>query len=95
LLGATRPSSGSRLSANIMTLTVQDLEPGEAVLMTTYHSDGQAVLTAAPFQETTITAHDGTELLAEIWAALNPGFRIAAAVLDPAQGPARALLRSA
>jgi IMP cyclohydrolase len=34
VLGAARPSSGSRLSTNIMTLTVQDLEPGEAVLMT-------------------------------------------------------------
>jgi IMP cyclohydrolase len=95
VLGAARPSSGSRLSTNIMTLTVQDLEPGEGVLMTTYHSDGQTVLTATPFQETTITAHDSTELLEEIWSALNPEFRIAAAVLDPGQGPAGAVLRSA
>jgi IMP cyclohydrolase len=95
VLGAARPSRGSRMSANVMTLTVQDLEPGEAVLMTTYHSDGQAVLTATPFEETTITAHDGTELLEEIWSALNPEFRIAAAVLDPGQGPAGAVLRSA
>jgi IMP cyclohydrolase len=95
VLGAARPSSGSRLSANIMTLTVQDLEPGEAVLMTTYHSDGHTVLAATPFEETTVTAHDGTELLEEIWSALNPEFRIAAAVLDPGQGPAGAVLRSA
>lgn len=94
VLGAARPSSGSRLSANIITLTVQDLEPGEAVLMTTYHSDGQTVLTATPFEEATITAHDGTELLEEIWSALNPDFRVAAAVLDPGQGPAGTLLRS-
>jgi hypothetical protein len=78
-----------------MTLTVRDLEPGEAVLMTTYHSDGQAVLTATPFEEATVTAHDGTELLEEIWSALKPKFRIAAAVLDPGQGPAGAVLRSA
>ena len=95
VLGAARPSSGSRLSTNIMTLTVQDLEPGEAVLVTTYHSDGQTVLTATPYEETTITAHDGIELLEEIWSALNPEFRIAAAVLDPGQGPGRAVLRSA
>ena len=62
VLGAARPSSGSRLSANVMTLTVQDLEPGEAVLMTTYHSDRQAVLTATPFEEATMTPRDGTEL---------------------------------
>jgi IMP cyclohydrolase len=95
VLGAARPSGGSRLSANVMTFTVQDLEPGEAVLMTTYQSDGQTVLTATPFEEATITAHDGAELLEEIWSALNPRFRVAAAVLDPGQGPAGALLCSA
>jgi hypothetical protein len=95
VLGAARPSSASRLSTNVMTLTVQDLEPGAAVLMTTYHSDGQTVMTAAPFEETTITAHSRTELLGEIWSALNPEFRIAAAVPDPGQGPAGAVLRSA
>jgi IMP cyclohydrolase len=95
VLGAARPSSGSRLSTNIMTLTVQDLEHGETVLMTTYHSDGQAVATAPPFQECSVTAHDSTELLEEIWSALNPEFRIAAAVLDPGQGPAAgSVLRS-
>jgi hypothetical protein len=78
-----------------MTLAVQDLEPEEAVLMTTYRSDGQTVVTAAPFEEATITAHDDAGLLEEIWSALNPGFRIAAAVLDPGRGPAGAVLRSA
>jgi hypothetical protein len=52
-------------------------------------------LTAEPFDETTIAAHDGTGLLEEIWSALNPDFRIAAAVLDPGQGPAGAVLRLA
>jgi IMP cyclohydrolase len=95
VLGAARPSSGSRLSANVMTLTVQGLEPGEAVLMTTYHSDGQTVLTAAPFEETTVSAHDGIDLLEEIWSALNPEFRVAVAVLDPRRGPTGTVLRSA
>jgi IMP cyclohydrolase len=95
VLGAARPSGGSRLSANVMTLAVRDLEPGEAVLMTTYRSDGQTVLTAAPFEETAVTAQDGAGLLDEIWSALRPEFRIAAAVLDPVRGPAGAILRSA
>lgn len=95
VLGAARPSSGSRVAANVMTLTVRDLEPGEAVLMTTYHSDGEAVLTAAPYEEAVIAARNGTELLDEVWDALEPAFRIAAAVLDPGQGPAGAVLRSA
>lgn len=94
VLGAARPSRGSRLSTNVMTLTVQDLEPGEGVLLTTYRSDGRTVDVAAPFDEITVTAQDGPGLLDEIWAALNPDFRVAAAVLDPAQGPASAIQRS-
>ncbi|MFJ8626440.1 IMP cyclohydrolase [Kitasatospora sp. NPDC093550] len=95
VLGAARPSTGSRLSTNVMTLTVQDLEPGEAVLLTTYRSDGRTVLVAAPFDETTVDATTGAELLDEIWSALNPEYRVAAVVLDPAKGPAAALRREA
>ncbi|MGW1030247.1 IMP cyclohydrolase [Streptomyces sp. NPDC002577] len=91
VLGAARPSSGARLTTNVMTLTVQDLEPGEAVLLTTYRSDGQTVAVAMPFDETMVTANDGRELLQEIWSALNPEFRIAAVVLDPNEGPATAI----
>ncbi|WP_285367011.1 hypothetical protein [Streptomyces albipurpureus] len=38
-------------------------------------------------------SHDAAELLDEMWAALAPGYRVAAAVLDPEEGPARALRR--
>jgi IMP cyclohydrolase len=91
VLGAARPSSGTRLTSNVMTLTVQDLEPGEAVLLTTYQSDGRTVSVAAPFHETTVAASDAAELLNEIWSALNPEFRVAAVVLDPVRGPASAV----
>lgn len=95
VLGAARPSSGSRLTTNVMTVTVQDLEPGEAVLLTTYRSDGQTVSVAAPFDETTVISNDGPELLDEIWSALNPEYRVAAVVLDPTRGPGSVIQRSA
>ncbi|MFJ4340585.1 IMP cyclohydrolase [Streptomyces sp. NPDC088915] len=94
VLGAARPSTGSRLTTNVMTLTVRDLEPGEAVLMTTYRSDGQTVSVASPFDETTTGANDAAGLLDEIWSALNPEYRVAAVVLDPSRGPASAMQRS-
>ncbi|MEU0940902.1 IMP cyclohydrolase [Embleya sp. NPDC005971] len=87
VLGAARPSAGSRLTTNVMTLTVRDLEPGEGVLLTTYCSDGVEVSVAAPFDEVLITAQDGPQLLDHMWSALNPDYRVAAVVIDPAKGP--------
>jgi len=95
VFGAARPSRAARLTSNVMTLAVQDLEPGEAVLLTTYDSDGEQVSVAAPFTEAAVSARNGEELLDEIWSALDERFRVAAAVLDPARGPASAIQRSA
>ncbi|WP_416956678.1 IMP cyclohydrolase [Streptomyces sp. Agncl-13] len=86
VFGAARPSRAARLTSNVMTLAVQDLEPGEAVLLTTYDSDGEQVSVAAPFTEAAVSARNAEELLDEIWSALDERFRIAAAVLDPAPG---------
>lgn len=94
VFGAARPSRAARLTSNVMTLAVQDLEPGEAVLLTTYTSDGELVSAAEPFTETTINAIDGEDLLNEIWTALDDRFRIAATVIDPVQGPNSAIQRS-
>ncbi|GAA3815063.1 IMP cyclohydrolase [Streptomyces phyllanthi] len=94
VLGAARPSSGARTSTNIMTLTVRDLEPGDAVLLTTYQSDGQNVSVAVPFTEASTGAEDAGQLLEEIWNGLNDRYRIAVAVLDPAKGPGNALIRA-
>lgn len=77
-----------------MTLAVQDLQAGEAVLLTTYESDGQQVSVAAPFTEVTVNARNGAELLDEIWGALDERFRIAAAVIDPTEGAECAIQRS-
>jgi IMP cyclohydrolase len=95
VFGAARPSRAARLTSNVMTLAVQDLEPGEAVLLTTYDSDGEQVSVAAPFTEATVSARNGENLLDEIWFALDERFRIAVAVVDPAHGPGSALQRSA
>jgi IMP cyclohydrolase len=95
VLGAARPSRSARQSTNVMTLTVSDLEPGEAVLLTTYQSDGKTVAVGKPFEEATVNAIDGEQLADEVWSALTPEFRVAAVVLDPLKGPAAALLRSA
>lgn len=95
VFGAARPSRGKRLTTNVMTLTVQALEPGEAVLLTTYVSDGERVSVADPFVETSVGAGSAEELLDEIWSALDPRFRVAATVVNPGQGPASAIRRSA
>ncbi|MFG2626870.1 IMP cyclohydrolase [Streptomyces sp. NPDC048473] len=95
VFGAARPSSGARTSANVMTLTVKDLEPGDVVLLTTYRSNGVDVATAPPFAVAVTGARTPEELLDEVWASLAGEYRIAAAVLDPAKGPVAALLRSA
>jgi IMP cyclohydrolase len=87
VLGAARPSTGTRLTANVMTLTVQDLEPGEGILLTTYRSDGATVTVASPFDEVSVTARSDAELLEEVWSSLNPAYRVTAVVLDPAKGP--------
>ncbi|WP_406438512.1 IMP cyclohydrolase [Streptomyces sp. NBC_01613] len=94
VFGAARPSRAARLTSNVMTLAVQDLQAGEAVLLTTYESDGQQVSVAAPFTEVTVNARNGAELLDEIWGALDERFRIAAAVIDPTEGAECAIQRS-
>ncbi|MFD4828434.1 IMP cyclohydrolase [Streptomyces uncialis] len=81
--GAARRSQGARSAADVLTLTVRDLEPGDAVLMTTYRSDGQVVATGEPFLEARTEAGDQDELLEELWGALPPELRVAVAVFEP------------
>ncbi|MFE7445209.1 hypothetical protein ACFU7X_32715 [Streptomyces chartreusis] len=64
------------------------------MMLTTCDSDGDSVATAAPYVECGVAAENPDGLLEEIWAALNPKLRIAAAVLDLAEGPAGALLHA-
>ncbi|KUM80568.1 IMP cyclohydrolase [Streptomyces griseorubiginosus] len=81
--GAARRSAGGRTTTDRLTLHVSELPPGEAVLMTTYRSSGQHLVTGAPFTETRTTAEDAEALLDELWSALPPRLRIAAAAFTP------------
>jgi IMP cyclohydrolase len=92
--GAARRSGGDRAATNRMTLQISDLQPGEGVLMTTYRSDGQEIATGEPFTEVRTGADSRGELLEELWSALAPQLRVAAAVFAPG-GLAQADIRQA
>ncbi|OIV39506.1 hypothetical protein BIV57_00350 [Mangrovactinospora gilvigrisea] len=81
--GAARRPRGHRTGADLLTLAVRELKPGDAVLMTTYRSDGERVEAVAPLVEARTEAGDRQELLAEVWAGLSPEVRVAAAVFEP------------
>jgi IMP cyclohydrolase len=81
--GAARRSGGGRAAADVLTLAVRDLVPGDAVLMTTYRSDGDRVAAGEPFVEARTEAADHNDLLEELWGALAPEFRVAVAVFEP------------
>jgi IMP cyclohydrolase len=81
--GAARRSRGGRTAADVLTLAVQNLEPGDVVLMTTYRSDGTLVMTGDPFLEARTRAATRDDFLAELWTALPANLRVAAAVFEP------------
>jgi IMP cyclohydrolase len=92
--GAARRSGRGRPAADVLTLAVRDLAPGDVVLMTTYRSDGDRVTTGEPFLEARTEAADHKEFLEELWGALAPEFRVAAAVFEPGR-LADAVIRAA
>lgn len=81
--GAARHSRGDRTAADVLTLALGELLPGEAVLMTTYRSDGHHIVTAEPYAEARTEAVGPEDLLAEVWGALGPELRVAAAAFIP------------
>ena len=94
VLGAARRGDGSSGSSTILTWTVRDLEKGEGVLLTTYASDGHTIGRGS-FHEVTSPVLDQNDLLDEVWSALRPDYRVAAAVIDTANEPEGALIRNA
>lgn len=92
--GAARRSDGARATTNRLTLQVGDLQPGDGVLMTTYRSDGETIVTGDPFTEVRVTAENRTDLLDELWSCLPSRLRIAVAVFT-AGGLAHADIRQA
>lgn len=94
VFGAARRSTAARSSSNIITMTVRDLEPGEAVLLTTYRSDGQVIEGGQPFIETSCAAQTPSDLLDEIWSSLSPAYRVAVIVLPVTSEIDGALIRN-
>ncbi len=94
VLGAARRSAIGRPSSGIIAMTVRDMAPGNAVLLTTYRSDGETIHGGQPFIEARSEAHDGAALLDEVWSSLNPAYRVAATVLAVDAMPSEALVRN-
>ena len=90
--GAARRAEGGRESADTTVVAVGDLAPGQAVMLSTYRSDGDTVPTSRRHLDLGTAAQDTDALLAELWAALDPRFRVAATTFAPitgVQGPTR------
>lgn len=90
--GAARHSPGPRTATDRMTLRVGELAPGEAILLTTYHSDAQTVTTGPPFTETRTDAPTPATLLTTLWSALTPELRVAATAFPLSDLPAADLI---
>ncbi|NLE10161.1 MAG: hypothetical protein GX630_01540 [Actinobacteria bacterium] len=94
VLGAARRSVLGRPGSGIVTMTVREMQPGDTVMLTTYHSDGQTITGGQPFIEARCEARDGAALLDEVWSSLNPAYRVAALVLPVGAAPRDALIRN-
>jgi IMP cyclohydrolase len=81
--GGARRSPAGREEADLVTVALGELRPGDVVLMTTYRSDGHTVATAEPYAEARTAAATRDGLLTEIWSALDPELRVAAAAFEP------------
>lgn len=79
---ARRPLSG-RAAGVVITVAVRDLDPGDAVLVTTYRSDGITIEPAAIYLEGSTAAGNPAELTDQLWAALAPERRVAVAAFRP------------
>lgn len=79
---ARRPLS-ERTAGVVATVSVRDLAPGDAVLATTYRSDGTTVEPAEVFLEGSTGAAHLAELTDQLWAALAPERRVAVAAFGP------------
>jgi IMP cyclohydrolase len=90
VFGIARKSLGGRDTSDILTMTVSKPAPGDAVLLTTYWSDGRTIQGGRPFIEAATGAGDAGELLAEVWSSLGADYRVAAMVVDPAKSLADA-----
>jgi len=92
--GAARRSAGARETADVTVTVVRNPAPGDAVLLSTYESDGERVDVARRHLDVRTTAPDGARLLDDVWHALDARFAVAAAGFSPL-GTSPAVLRHA
>jgi hypothetical protein len=71
---------------------VRDLQTCDAVLLTTYESDGSDVRIAPGVHDLHTGARDPDELFDEVWDSFDPAFLVGAAWMQPMRGLA-AILR--
>ena len=88
---ARRPLS-DRDAGVVVTVSVRDLAPGDAILITTYRSDGTTIEPAEVYQEGSTQAANPAELTDQLWAALAPERRVAVATFRP-EGLREAVIR--
>ena len=89
-LAMARHARGARDAGLVVTVAAPELAPGDALLMTTYLSDGIQIETAGPLQETETAAAHPEALVDGIWSSLDPRYRVAVAAFHPgALGAAR------
>ncbi len=89
---ALRPDRGGE-GADRVVWSVDDLRPGEGVLLTTYDGTPEQVHNARVPVDVQSAGASAAELLDEVWAALAPELRVAAFALDPDDAGAGILLR--
>ncbi len=82
--GVARRPLSERTAGVVVTLTVRDLAPGNAILVTTYRSDGATVEPAEIYLEGSTDAANPAGLTDQLWAALAPERRVAVAAFGPA-----------
>lgn len=81
--GVARRSLSQRAAGVVATVAMRDLDPGDAVLVTTYRSDGTAVEPADVYLEGSTAAANPAELTDQLWSALSPERRVAVAAFRP------------
>lgn len=81
--GVARRRLSERAAGVVVTVTVRDLAPGDAILVTTYNSDGSTVDPADIYLEGSTPATTPAELADQLWSALAPERRVAVAAFRP------------
>jgi IMP cyclohydrolase len=94
IFGVARRSAGGRTTSDILTLSVREPAAGDAVLLTTYKSDGPTIEGDRPFLEAAWGGGGADALAAALWSALDPKYRVALTVIDPSQGLEGALIKN-